>query len=223
MTRAELAAKIDHTLLKPDAAVDDIARLCTEAKHHGFCSVCVNPCYVSIAGRELGGSPVKVCTVVGFPLGACTSPAKALEAAECVRNGAGELDVVINIGFLKSRLLGQVESDLAGVVANARHVDQGTIIKVILETCLLTESEKIMACRLALKAGADFVKTSTGWGKGGATAADVALLKQAVGDSAGVKASGGIKDLATALNMLAAGADRIGTSSGPAIINGLKE
>ncbi len=223
ITRSELAALIDHTLLRPDAVTDDIVRLCAEAKYYGFVAVCVNPCYVYTASKELAGSPVSVCSVIGFPLGASTPSTKALEAAEAVRNGAGELDVVINIGFLKCGLPEQVKSDLAGVVASARRENQSTIIKVILETCLLTDSEKIKACRLAIEAGADFVKTSTGWGKSGATVADVALLKQIAGNSAGVKASGGIRDLATAINMLEAGAARIGASSGPAIINELKE
>ncbi len=223
ITRSELAALIDHTLLRPDAVTGDIIRLCAEAKLYGFSSVCVNPCHVFTASKELADSPVKVCSVVGFPLGASTPAIKALEAAEAVRNGANELDVVINLGFLKNGQSGLVKSDLAGVVTSARRENPDTIIKVILETCLLTDNEKIMACRLAIEAGADFVKTSTGWGKGGATMRDVALLKQAAGNSAGVKASGGIRDLATALNMLAAGAERIGASSGPAIINEMKE
>ncbi|MDD4334170.1 MAG: deoxyribose-phosphate aldolase [Desulfotomaculaceae bacterium] len=223
ITRSELAALIDHTLLRPDAVTDDIVRLCVEAKLYGFVSVCVNPCYVSTASKELAGSPVRVCSVVGFPLGASTPPIKALEAAEAVRNGADELDVVINIGFLKGGLPERVKSDLAGVVASARAENQNTIIKVILETCLLTGSEKIKACRLAIEAGADFVKTSTGWGKSGATVTDVALLKQIVGNSSGVKASGGIRDLTAVIDMLKAGAARIGTSSGPAIINELQE
>ncbi|NLJ75814.1 MAG: deoxyribose-phosphate aldolase [Peptococcaceae bacterium] len=217
----ELAALIDHTLLRSDAVTGDIIRLCAEAKMYGFATVCVNPCYVSRAANELAGSLVKVCTVVGFPLGASTSSIKAFEAAEAVKNGAAELDVVINVGFLKEGLLKQVLRDLMDVVASARGENKDTLIKVILETCLLTNSEKIEACRLAIRAGTNFVKTSTGWGGGGATVADVALLKRAADNKIGVKASGGIRDLATIRNMLAAGADRIGTSSGPAIINEL--
>ncbi|MFX4260697.1 deoxyribose-phosphate aldolase [Pelotomaculum propionicicum] len=220
-TRSELAGKIDHTLLRPDALPDDIVRLCGEAKYYGFASVCVNPCYISTASKELAGSPVAVCSVIGFPLGASAPLTKALEAASAVRSGAAELDVVINIGFLKGGLLDLVSSDLTGVVESARLANQATVVKIILETCLLTEKEKMTACRLAVESGADFVKTSTGWGKSGATIADVALLKQTVGASVGVKASGGIRDLAAALSMLEAGAARIGTSSGPAIINEL--
>lgn len=219
--KLELAALIDHTLLRSDAATDDIIRLCVEAKAYGFATVCVNPCYVSRAAKELASSPVKVCTVVGFPLGAATSATKAFEAAEAVRNGAAELDVVINVGFLKGGLLKQVKSDLMDVVASARSENKDTLIKVILETCLLTNSEKIEASRLAIETGANFVKTSTGWGRSGATVADVALLKKATDNKVGVKASGGIRDLAAIRNMLAAGADRIGTSSGPAIVNEL--
>lgn len=223
ITRSELAGLIDHTLLRPEAVPDDIVNLCGEAKCFGFASVCVNPCYVSTASRELVGSRVAVCSVVGFPIGAGAPPVKALEAAAAVRNGATELDVVINIGFLKGGLLDQVKSDLAGVVKSARLVEQGTIIKFILETCLLSDNEKFLACGLAVEAGADFVKTSTGWGKSGATVSDVALLKRAVSGRAGVKASGGIRDLAAALAMLEAGAARIGTSSGPAIIKSMTD
>lgn len=223
LTRTQLAGMIDHTLLKPDAVPGDIVRLCGEAKHYGFASVCINPCYIATAIKELAGSPVAVCSVIGFPLGASAPPTKALEAETAVRSGASELDVVINIGFLKGGLLDLVKSDLAGVVESARLAGPNTVVKIILETCLLTDNEKITACRLAVDSGADFVKTSTGWGKSGATTADVALLKRAVGSSAGVKASGGIRDLAAAISMLEAGATRIGTSSGPAIINELTE
>lgn len=223
ITRSNLAGLIDQTLLRPDALPDEIVTLCAEAKSFGFASVCVNPCYVATASKELSGSNIKVCSVIGFPLGAGEPPIKALEAAAAVRSGAAELDVVMNIGFLKGGLYKKVKSDLAGVAESARLVNPGTIIKIILETCLLNDSEKITACRLALEIGADFVKTSTGWSKSGATAADVALLKQTVGASAGVKASGGIRSLAAALSMIEAGASRIGTSSGPAIINELSE
>lgn len=223
ISRLELAGLIDHTLLRPDTAPDDIVRLCDEAKQYGFAAVCVNPCYVAEASKELGASAVSVCSVVGFPLGAGTPQVKAFEAAEVVRDGADEIDVVINIGFLKGGLLDRVKSDLEGVVESARRVNRFAIVKVILETCLLTDSEKIKACLMAVESGADFVKTSTGWGKGGATVTDVALLKQIVGSSAGIKASGGIRDLATAIYMLEAGATRIGTSSGPAIVDEIKE
>jgi deoxyribose-phosphate aldolase len=223
ITRSELAGFIDHTLLKPDAIPGDIIRLCIEAIKYGFAAVCVNPCYVTVAGRELTGSSVRVCTVIGYPLGACAPSVKAFEAAEAVRCGAVELDVVINIGFLKGGLFKLVESDLQGVVQCARNENPAAIIKIILETCLLTHSEKIKACTLAIDSDANFVKTSTGFGKSGATIFDVALLKQIVGNNAGVKASGGIRDLSTTLSMIKAGASRIGTSSGPAIIEELPE
>jgi deoxyribose-phosphate aldolase len=222
IARSELAGLIDHTLLRPDAVPNDIVKLCCEAKHFGFATVCVNPCHISTASKELAGSPVGVCSVVGFPLGASEPSIKACEAAGAVRAGADELDVVINIGFLKGGLFDLVRSDLAGVVKSARRESPGIIIKIIIETCLLTDSEKIKACRIAVDSGANFVKTSTGWGKSGATVSDVTLLKQVVGNSCGVKASGGIKDLAAALSMIEAGASRIGTSSGQAIINELK-
>lgn len=221
ITRSELARFIDHTLLKPEAIPGDIIKLCCEAIKYGFAAVCVNPCYVSVAGRELAGSSVRVCTVVGFPLGACAPSVKAFEAAEAVRHGAVELDVVINIGFLKGGLFKLVKSDLQGVVQFARNENPATIIKIILETCLLTHSEKIQACTLVIDSGANFVKTSTGFGKSGATIFDVALLKQIVGNKAGVKASGGIRDLSTTLSMIKAGSSRIGTSSGPSIIEEL--
>jgi deoxyribose-phosphate aldolase len=223
MNRSELARFIDHTLLKPEATLDDIIKLCDEARKYGFISVCVNPCYVPAACRDLSGSAVSVCSVVGFPLGACAPAAKAFEAAEAVRCGAAELDIVINIGFLKGGLLKLVKSDLEQAILCARNENPATIIKIILETCLLTHVEKIKASTLAIEAGANFVKTSTGFGKGGATVYDVALLKQIAGNKAGVKASGGIRDLSAALSMIKAGASRIGTSSGPAIIEELSE
>jgi deoxyribose-phosphate aldolase len=223
MNRVELASFIDHTLLKPDATPDDIIKLCGEAIKYGFITVCVNPCYVPAACRELSGSPVNVCSVVGFPLGACAPAAKAFEAAEAVRCGADELDIVINIGFLKGGLLGLVKSDLEQAILCARNENPATVIKIILETCLLTQEEKIKASTLAIESGANFVKTSTGFGKSGATVGDVALLKQIAGNNAGVKASGGIRDLSAAVSMIKAGASRIGTSSGPAIIEELDE
>jgi deoxyribose-phosphate aldolase len=221
MNRSELASFIDHTLLKPDATPDDIIRLCGEARKYGFFTVCVNSCYVPAVCRELSGSSVSVCSVVGFPLGACAPAAKAFEAAEAVRCGAAELDIVINVGFLKGGLLQLVKSDLDQTILCARKENPATVIKIILETCLLTHGEKIIACTLALDAGANFVKTSTGFSRGGATVNDVVLLKKIAGNKAGVKASGGIRDLSAALYMIKAGASRIGTSSGPAIIEEL--
>jgi deoxyribose-phosphate aldolase len=223
ITKAALASLIDHTLLKPDAKPDDIVLLCNEAKHFKFGAVCVNPCCVSIAGNELAGSSIGVCSVIGFPLGASEPSTKAFEAAVAVQSGATELDVVINIGFLKGGLFELMKADLAGVIQCARRESPGTIIKIILETCLLSDSEKIKVCKLAVELGANFVKTSTGWSKSGATISDVALLKQSVGNSIGVKASGGIRDLSSVLAMIDAGATRIGTSSGLSIINELAE
>ncbi len=223
ISRSELARLIDHTLLKPDATPDDIIKLCNEARKYGFISVCVNSCYVNAACRELSGSSVSVCSVVGFPLGACAPAAKAFEAAEAVRCGAVELDIVINIGFLKGGLPELVKSDLEQAILCARNENPATVIKIILETCLLTKGEKIIAGTLAIDLGANFIKTSTGFGKGGANVNDVALLKQIAGNNAGVKASGGIRDLSAAIAMINAGASRIGTSSGPAIIEELSE
>lgn len=223
MSRAELARLIDLTLLKPEATPENIKDLCHQAVQYGVAAVCINPCYIDIASRELSGSNTAVCTVVGFPLGANDPAVKAAEAAAAVRAGASEVDVVMNIGYLKGRLLEQVLKDLEGVVQAARQEKQTAVVKVILETCLLSDQEKIEACRLAVAAGADFVKTSTGLAKGVATVSDVAILKRAVGPGIGVKASGGIRDLATAIAMVKAGASRLGTSSGIAILNKLKE
>lgn len=223
MTKDELARLIDHTLLKPEAVPQDIVKLCAEARQHGFAAVCVNPCYVETAATELLGSGVSVCAVVGFPLGANDSVVKAAEAAAAVRSGASEIDMVVNVGFLKGRRLMEVRRDLDGVVRAARRERPDTVVKVILETCLLTGREKVEACRLAVEAGADFVKTSTGFGRGGATVEDVALMRRTVGPKMGVKASGGIRDLATALSMVEAGATRLGTSSGVAIVSGCSD
>jgi len=221
-TPKELARLIDHTLLKPEATDRDIIALCRQARDFGFAAVCINPCYIALACRELEKSPVNVCAVIGFPLGACDPAVKAFEAAAAVRAGASEIDVVMNIGFFKSGLIRQAEDDLVGVARAARYEKEGVIIKVILETCLLTDEEKAAACRMAVAAGADFVKTSTGLNKWGALVSDVMLLRQSVGPGIGVKAAGGIRDLATALSMLEAGATRIGSSSGVAIINELR-
>lgn len=215
---AALAQYIEHTLLKPDATAADIGRLCEEAMAHGFHSVCVNPYHVPIAVRQLRGTRVKVCTVIGFPLGATTSFAKVCEARDAVAAGAEELDMVINVGALKARDFGSVEADIAAVVRAAG----GAPVKVILETGLLTDEEKVAACKAAQAAGAQFVKTSTGFGPGGATVEDVRLMRQATGGALGVKASGGIRDLPTAVAMLRAGATRLGTSSSVRIMAELR-
>lgn len=211
-----LAGYIDHTLLKPEATGADIVRLCAEAREHKFAAVCINPVYVRTAIEQLRGSAVKVCTVVGFPLGANTTAVKAFEAAEAVENGAAEIDMVINIGALKDGAEDYVYGDIAAVVKAAA----GRTVKVILETALLTAAEKTLACRLAEKAGAHFVKTSTGYGPGGATVADIRLLRENVEAVIGIKASGGISTRQAAMELIAAGATRIGTSDGVALIKG---
>ncbi|WP_137279143.1 deoxyribose-phosphate aldolase [Pseudomonas rhizoryzae] len=213
---ASLAAHIDHTLLAADASRTRIAQLCAEAMTHGFYSVCVNSAQVPHAAAQLAGSPVKVCAVVGFPLGAGLSAAKAFEAERAIAAGAGEIDMVLNIGWLKDGLLDEVSADIAAVLAAC-----GTVpLKVILETGLLDETQKRQACRICRDLGVAFVKTSTGFGHGGATLDDVRLIRAEVGPEMGVKASGGVRDRATALAMLAAGATRLGTSSGVAIVSG---
>lgn len=214
----ELAGFIDHTLLKPDATPRDITELCNQAKEFGFKTVCVNPCYTKLASKELSGSGVQVCTVIGFPLGADSPALKAAEAGIAVQSGSSEVDVVMNLGFFKGGLLSRVRDDLAAVVMVVRNENPKVVVKVILETCLLNDEEKFVACRLAVESGADFVKTSTGFGKGGATVHDVALLREAVGPTFGVKAAGGIRNLQTALDMIKAGANRLGTSSGVSIL-----
>ncbi|GIW71843.1 MAG: hypothetical protein KatS3mg102_1385 [Planctomycetota bacterium] len=213
----ELAPLIDHTLLRPEADAEQIHKLCEEAARHGFASVCVNPFWVPLCARLLAGTPVAVCTVVGFPLGASNPAVKAFEARQAVAEGAAECDMVINIGALKSGLDEVVRRDIAGVVEAA---GPGAIVKVILETALLDEEEKIRACELAVAAGAHYVKTSTGFGPGGATAADIALMRRIVGPRVGVKASGGIRDSRTALRMVRAGASRIGASASVKIVTG---
>lgn len=217
MGPAELAKMIDHTLLKPDATEDDISRLCQEAIEYGFVSVCVNPVWVPFAAELLAGTGVKVCTVVGFPLGANLKDTKAFEARAAVEDGATEVDMVINVGALKSGDHDAVFEDIQSVV---EAVGSEVVVKVILETALLTDEEKVTACRLAKDAGAHFVKTSTGFGPGGATEDDVALMRRTVGDEMGVKASGGIRDAETAMRMIAAGASRLGCSASVAIIRG---
>lgn len=209
-----LAKTIDHTLLKSAATWPDIEKLCQEARKYGFCSVCVNPFWVADAKKLLQGSDVKVCTVIGFPLGANTSAVKAYETADAIKNGADEIDMVINIGALRNREYDIVLQDMLAV----RRACEGHTLKVIIETSQLTEEEKIKACELATQAQADFVKTSTGFVGGGATAADVALMRRSVAPSMQVKASGGVRTRKDALAMLEAGATRIGASSGIAIV-----
>lgn len=215
MKKNALAKYIDHTLLKPDATEAQIEKLCAESREYGFASVCVNSCYASLAARLLAGSDVAVCCVVGFPLGAATTAAKAFEAADAAQNGATEIDMVINVGAAKDGRWDDVEADIAGVAAA---IEGKALLKVIIETCLLTDGEKIEACRAAVRAGADFVKTSTGFSKAGATAADVALMRKTVGPEIGVKAAGGIRTCADAMAMIEAGASRIGASAGIAIL-----
>lgn len=210
----KLAGKIDHTMLKADADAETIRRYCREARENGFASVCVNTCRVPLAAAELKGSPVKVCCVVGFPLGAMLPTAKAFETAEAVRLGAEEVDMVLNIGALKDRDDTLVREDIRGVVEAAA----GKTVKVILEACLLSREEIIKACELSVEAGADFVKTSTGFSTGGATVEDVTLMKQIVGDRARVKASGGIRTPEQAEALLQAGADRLGAGNGLALL-----
>lgn len=210
----DLSKFIDHTLLKPEATLDQVTQLCAEAAKYRFVSVCINPFWVPVCKRLLTGHPVKVCTVIGFPLGANSSETKASEARRAVMDGADEVDMVINVGALKSRLHETVERDIRGVVES---VHEGVIVKVILETALLTDPEKIRGCEVSKKAGADFVKTSTGFGPGGATAADIALMRRVVGPDMGVKASGGIRDRETAVLMVQSGATRIGASASVAI------
>lgn len=218
-SKAEIARTIDHTLLDPRADAAGIEKICREAVDHGFFSVCVNPSYVKLAAKELAGTGVAVCTVVGFPLGATTTSTKAHEAGEAVAQGAGEVDMVINVGALKSGDLQLVEQDIREVVRAAAP----QVVKVIIETCYLTDEEKREACRIAVEAGAGFVKTSTGFASGGATLHDIRLMRRTVGDRAGVKASGGIRDIETVLAMLDAGATRIGASSSVKIMAQLDE
>ena len=214
MNGRELAGYIDHTLLKPDATAAQILKICDEAKEYHFASVCVNPSRIALVAEALKGSGVTPCCVVGFPLGAIPTESKAAETAVAVRNGAGEIDMVIDIGAAKDGDWEKVEKDIAGVKAACGDAK----LKVIIETCLLTDEEKVEACRAAVRANADFVKTSTGFSKAGATAADVKLMRETVGPDMGVKAAGGIHNRAEAEAMIAAGATRIGASSGIAIV-----
>ena len=209
-----LASYIDHTILKPEAQQVEVARLCDEAIRFRFASVCVNPCWVPLVAKKLQGSGVLTCCVVGFPLGATLTECKAHEAATCIRNGAEEIDMVINVGALKDRDLAAVRDDIAAV----KKVCGKLTLKVIIETCLLSDEEKEIACRLSVEAGADFVKTSTGFNQSGATLADIALMRRTVGSQLGVKASGGVRTQADALAMIDAGASRVGASAGISII-----
>ncbi|HWO97963.1 MAG TPA: deoxyribose-phosphate aldolase [Bacillus sp. (in: firmicutes)] len=213
-----VAKMIDHTALKADTKKEQITVLCQEAKEYGFASVCVNPTWVELAAEMLKGSEVKVCTVIGFPLGANTPETKAFETKDAIEKGAREVDMVINIGALKDKNDELVERDIRAVVEAAKGK---ALTKVIIETCLLTEEEKVRACELAVKAGADYVKTSTGFSTGGATVEDIALMRKTVGPEIGVKASGGVRDVQGAKDMIEAGATRIGASSGVSIVKGL--
>ncbi|TVY05579.1 deoxyribose-phosphate aldolase [Paenibacillus cremeus] len=212
-----IANIIDHTLLRADATKAEITKMTEEAKKYKFASVCVNPTWVAYSAEQLIGTEVKVCTVIGFPLGATTSVVKALEAKDAIANGATEVDMVINLGALKDGDNEFVENDIRAVVEAASNK---ALIKVIIEACLLTEEEKVRACELAVKAGADFIKTSTGFSTGGATPEDVALMRKTVGPHVGVKASGGVCSLDDMKKMIEAGASRIGASSGVKIIEG---
>jgi deoxyribose-phosphate aldolase len=214
-TGLDIASLIDHTLLKPEATPSQIVQLCEEAKAYQFASVCINPTYVPLVTKQVAGSGVKVCTVIGFPLGATTTQSKVFETQDAITNGADEIDMVINVGALKAKEDAAVEKDVQAVRAASR----GKILKVIVETSLLSEEEKVRACQIAKHAGADFVKTSTGFGPGGATVTDVRLMRKTVGPELGIKASGGIRDAETAQAMLDAGATRLGTSSGIAIVS----
>jgi deoxyribose-phosphate aldolase len=217
ITAAQVARMIDHTLLKPESTQEQVIQLCEQAKEHQFASVCINPCWVPVAAKALNGSGVAVCTVIGFPLGATSTYAKIAEARDAIASGATEIDMVMNIGAMKSGLYDMVKRDIEAVVQAC----QGqAIVKVIIETGHLNEEEKKKACLLAKMAGADFVKTSTGFGPGCATAKDVQLMRDTVGPDMGVKASACVRDLDTARQMIQAGANRLGTSSGLAILEG---
>ncbi len=216
--KTNYASMIDHTLLKAEATKEQIEKLCAEAKEFGFASVCVNPTWVKYCSELLQNSDVLVCTVIGFPLGANTPAVKAFEAKDAIANGAQEVDMVINIGALKDQNFEQVLADISAVVEAAKG---SAIVKVIIEACLLTEEEKVKACELSVAAGADYVKTSTGFSTGGATAEDIALMRKTVGPELGVKASGGVRSLEDMQKMVEAGATRIGASSGVAIMKGL--
>ena len=213
----ELNRMIDHTILKPEATEAAVQKIIDEAKEYNCFSVCINPCWVAFASEQLADTDVAVCTVIGFPLGANTPEVKAYEAADAIKNGANEVDMVINIGALKSQQYDYVRQDIQGVVDAAKGK---ALVKVIIETALLTDEEKVKACELAKEAGADFVKTSTGFSTGGAKVADIRLMRETVGPDMGVKASGGVHNAEEALAMIEAGATRIGASTGVAIVSG---
>ncbi|EGO5822901.1 2-deoxyribose-5-phosphate aldolase [Enterococcus faecalis] len=213
----ELNRMIDHTILKPEATEAAVQKIIDEAKEYNFFSVCINPCWVAFASEQLADTDVAVCTVIGFPLGANTPEVKAYEAADAIKNGANEVDMVVNIGALKSQQYDYVRQDIQGVVDAAKGK---ALVKVIIETALLTDEEKVKACELAKEAGADFVKTSTGFSTGGAKVADIRLMRETVGPDMGVKASGGVHNAEEALAMIEAGATRIGASTGVAIVSG---
>lgn len=217
MNKKELAKMIDHTLLKPEATSEGIKRLCEEAVKYNFASVCVNPGRVKEAYEIVKNSDVKVCTVIGFPLGATTTEAKVFETKDAIQNGATEVDMVINVGRLKDKDYDFVKEDIKAVVEAAKGK---ALTKVIIETCLLTDEEKVIACKLSKEAGADFVKTSTGFSTGGATGEDIKLMRETVGENMGVKASGGVRSLEDALVMIENGATRIGASASIAICEG---
>ncbi|CUP23337.1 deoxyribose-phosphate aldolase [Clostridium sp. NSJ-49] len=217
MENINIARMIDHTILKPEATEAEIMELCKEAVKYNFASVCVNPSMVAKAATILEGTPVKVCTVIGFPLGATTTEVKAFETEDAIKKGATEVDMVINVGKLKERDLAYVKNDIQAVVNAAKGK---ALTKVIIETCLLTDEEKVIACELSKEAGADFVKTSTGFSKGGATAHDIKLMRETVGPDMGVKASGGVRSREDALTMIENGATRIGASASIAICEG---
>ena len=213
--RPELAQYIDHTLLKPEATEEQVNKLCEEAAKHHFYSVCVNSSWVEHCARKLGGTGVKVCAVVGFPLGAMDSRAKAFEARTAIANGASEIDMVMNVGAMKAKNLKLVREDMLSVRRACR---TGIVLKVIIETCMLTDEEKVLACQIAKDVEADFVKTSTGFNKAGATVADIALMRRTVGPKMGVKAAGGVRSYEDAVAMIQAGATRLGTSSGVLLV-----
>ncbi|HBI92160.1 MAG TPA: deoxyribose-phosphate aldolase [Terrisporobacter glycolicus] len=217
--RQNIANMIDHTVLKAFSSKEDVIKVCKEAKEHGFFSVCINPTHIELAKQELEGSNVKVCTVIGFPLGANTSEVKAFETKDSIAKGAHEVDMVINIGALKDKNYDLVYKDIKAVVDAA---NKEALVKVIIETCYLTDEEKKIACELSVKAGADYVKTSTGFGTGGSTPEDIKLMRDVVGPNVGVKASGGVRTTEDAIKVIDAGASRIGASASISIATGEK-
>jgi deoxyribose-phosphate aldolase len=220
MDKIIINSYIDHTILKPESTYDQIIQICEEAKKYQFASVCVNSGFASLVSKQLKGSDVKTGIVIGFPLGVCSTETKVCEVKDVINNGAQEVDMVINVGALKSGDLDCVEKDIATIIVAANKI---VLVKVILETCLLTKDEIVTACKIAKKAGADFVKTSTGFNAAGATVEHIKLMRQTVGDKMGIKASGGIKTLQTVLDMIKAGATRIGCSSSVKIMQELEE